>query len=257
MNIVHDLFAVRRDTWPAYVLGLLAVGLLSEILCDLTNVPEPTSRLFRRGAIAAALFGVAWIWVRARSNRMFRPRHAPEVKGLVVCLGPNPTPTFMAIDHHAGSLQACWLVHSRHPGPAQALEEIEKRYRRDGGEQIRFFLVDAGERAASDPDVVCEVVEREVFGRLRKGRDLQLSDNEVVINLTPGHSIMTAGMFLAGLPSERRLEYNPPEFDEQGRVQAYPAGDFRMGEMPHVPDYGRPTEICVDEYLPAIARLWR
>ncbi len=147
--------------------------------------------------------------------------------GLVVAVsrrsGDNPqaTPAELAIRHHlaAGTLRHCWLICTE-----QSLAEAERLVRllEDEGVSRRLFhygedwelgTVDEAGRPLTmsldatrvdDPNYVRQLVEG-IYGAA--WRQFGLGEGEMIVDYTGGTKSMTAGMMLACVSPERRLQY--------------------------------------------------
>lgn len=173
--------------------------------------------------------GRLWPWRSIEPvPRIFRPE---PCRGLVVFVSPGKgsATAAHAIDYHGTELAYIWLVHSdRSRADAEHLSEEAARRPNLATEGIRrLYLPD---RRFDDPELVRNLLEREVFGRLPE----DLEPGDVLIDFTGGLKGTSAGALLTGLPPERRLQYTPAALtDTRGR-----------GTRP-----GDPVEIGIDYKL--------
>jgi hypothetical protein len=119
----------------------------------------------------------------------------------------NWGPLYIAVRHHAPTLEHCWLLYSM--GKKGSCEQLEVAKR-----LIQQVVAAAGRGAVevhpepvadvSDPARVAHLVD-EIYDRAVRRFDLR--PEEIVADITGGTAAMSAGMMIAVLPENRRMQY--------------------------------------------------
>jgi hypothetical protein len=180
-------------------------------------------------AIVAPVLAKRWLGERVEPSVSFEP--ARPRKWLVVLASPPPgiETAEKAIRHHLPALEKVWLLCSRgvdkeSEPAALGLKASLERAGLLRPEQVTVLPLSIAH--FQDPEKVREAVEG-IYDRLPE----DLDEADVIVDVTGGTKLATAGALLAGLPPGRFLEYVPAvKFDERGR-----------GEEP-----GPPIEIAID-----------
>jgi hypothetical protein len=106
--------------------------------------------------------------------------------------------TFKAVFHHLGGLEQCWLLYTdRSHNNIDILNYFFKRVL-NNSINIEFIKIDN----PNDCKHIKEKVDN-IYKNLPKG--MQVSD--IIADITAGNKPMTAGMIIACLPIDRKIEY--------------------------------------------------
>lgn len=208
----------------AFALGLLVVGLLSNLMYDLlTAWPASWPGAWLPLAVAGALTALAYLFYRqdARNGHRLRVQVdesllAPRSPGLIWLFGPGPFVHLVdALHHHRqeGTRQHCWLVMQRN-SPALETAFLELAHHLVEEEQLSVQLhpiyIDSLETQDAY-QAVRTVWEREAPEEL-------LHPAQVIADITGGTKPLTAGMVLAAVATGNSLEYVETDRDTEGRV---------------------------------------
>jgi hypothetical protein len=203
----------------AFFLGLLVVGLLSDLAYDLLTAPVETLPVSWRPGIAILLLtGLAYLLYHLdRRTRTVRievdeSRLAPAHAGLVWLFGPGPFEHLLfALEHHRkGSGGAhCWLVMQNTEPVQQAFNQLSQQLlEQDLTTQLHPVYIDELDVRASY-EAVRFIFERE---SVEEG----LRPDQVIADVTGGTKPLSAGMVLAALTVGGALEYVESERDPDG-----------------------------------------
>ncbi|GIV76869.1 MAG: hypothetical protein KatS3mg050_1263 [Litorilinea sp.] len=228
----------------AFAIGLLVVGVLSNLAYDLlVHPPVGVWAIVRALVAVAVLMAVAYFFYRLdrRRQRILRAnvdetRLARPCAGLVWILGPGSFDHLMvALRHHQEhkGAQHCWLVMQR--DNKDVLNAYTNLQQQVAEMEIRTllhpqYLSDLDVRAGYE--AVTTILEREVL-------ELGLTPNQVVCDITGGTKPLTIGMVLASLANNSSLEYVETDRDEEGRP---------------VPNTARVVAVDISFYLEQAAR---
>jgi len=204
----------------AFALGLLVVGLLSNLIYDLFTVPEYSLTLAWRPAIACLLLTSLAYLLYQRDGRRRRgmgvavdeSRQAPPRPGLIWLLGPGRFDHLLfALEHHrkGGGAAHCWLVMQDTEKVQHAFSQLSQQLLEQGmATRLHPVYIQQLEVQASYQAV------RAIFDReaLEEGVDPE----QIIADITGGTKPLTAGMVLAALTAGRELEYVESERDVQG-----------------------------------------
>ncbi len=202
-----------------FFFGLLAVGLLTDMVYDLLTAPVgslPVAwRPFVAAAVLAAVAYALYRWdSRERKGEMEfdESRLASPHLGLIWLFGPGRFGHFLvALERHrqGGGAAHCWLV-MQDVGPVQEnFARLQQRLLEDGvaTRLHRVYIPKLEVQAAYE--AVQTVFQREAE---EKG----LRPDQVIADITGGTKPMTAGMLLAALTTGGALEYVESERDADG-----------------------------------------
>jgi hypothetical protein len=206
----------------AFALGLLMVGILSNLAYDLLVAPQEVwATTWRPVGLVLLLTGAAYFLYRQDRGRrrtivvsVDESRRAPPYPGLIWLLGPQIDHLLFALAHHQqGSGAAhCWLVMQSNYKPVQKAYEQLSSQVSDRGWQTRLHPVYISQ---VDAQSAYEAV-RTVFSR--EAAEEELTPEEVIADITSGTKPLTAGLILAALTVNGALEYVESDRDEQGQV---------------------------------------
>jgi len=203
----------------AFFLGLLVVGLLSDLAYDLLTAPVETLPVVWRPGIAILLLtGLAYLLyhldrrTRAVRVEVDESRLAPAHAGLVWLFGPGPFEHLLfALDHHCkgGGGAHCWLVMQNTEPVQQAFNQFSQRLlEQNSTTQLHPAYIDELDVRASY-EAVRSIFERE---SVEEG----LHPEQVIADVTGGTKPLSAGMVLAALTAGGALEYVESERDPDG-----------------------------------------
>lgn len=209
----------------AFVLGALALGVVSNLIFSLTFDPSSYTWVgaVRVLGLGAGLVALAYLLYHFDPNdrklqivaTFDENRGIEPHPGLILLLSPGRTDLALFTLHHhaAGSetrrLRHCWVVTT--PGAKAAFDELQAQVERADlalelhAVPIREATIEASYRAV-----------RAVHASLAQLCGVQPDD--VVSDLTGGLKTMTAGMVLACLPHGYALEYVESDRDEAGQI---------------------------------------
>jgi hypothetical protein len=206
----------------AFALGLLVVGLLSNLVYDLlTAWPASWPSAWLPLAVAGALTALAYLLYQrdVRDGRSLRVEVdesllAPRSPGLIWLLGPGSFEHLVdALRHHQQeeAQQHCWLVMQRNsPAVEAAFLELSQHLL---VEQlpVRLHRIYIDHLETQDAyQAVRTVWEREAPEEL-------LRPDQVIADITGGTKPLTAGMVLAAVATGNALEYVETDRDAEGK----------------------------------------
>ena len=204
----------------AFALGLLVVGLFSNLIYDLTTTPGCSLTMAWRPVIASvALTGLAYLlYQRDRRSRrgmgveVDESRQAPPRAGLIWLLGPGRFDHLLfALEHHrkGGGATHCWLV-------MQDTERVQQAF-----SQLSPQLLERGMATRLHPVYIQQLEVQASYRAVRAIFDREAAEEgidpeQIIADMTGGTKPLTAGMVLAALTAGRELEYVESERDAQG-----------------------------------------
>lgn len=205
----------------AFALGLLVVGLLSNLVYELlTAWPTSWPNAWLPLAVACALTALAYLLYRqdARDGRSLRVEVdesllAPRSPGLIWFLGPGSFEHLVdALRYHRQeeAQQHCWLVMQRNSPPVETafLELSQELLKAQLPVQLhRIYIANLETQDAYQ--AVRTVWEREAPEEL-------LRPDQVIADITGGTKPLTAGMVLAAVATGNSLEYVETDRDVEG-----------------------------------------
>jgi hypothetical protein len=204
----------------AFALGLLMVGILSNLVFQLLTEPGVAPPAIGRVLLTALLFtGLAYaLYQRDRSRRrtvqaeVDEGRLAPPHPRLIWILGPGPFDHLLfALEHHVrgGGGTHCWLVMQDTPLVQEAFNKLSQTLLEHGiSTRLHPLYIERMDvRAAYE--AVRVVFDQEAA---REG----LSPDQVIADITGGTKPLTAGMVLATLTTGGALEYVESDRDAHG-----------------------------------------
>jgi len=205
----------------AFALGLIVVGILSDLAYDLlTAPPDHLATVWRPLVAVAALTGLAYLLYRRDRHRhrtvqalVDESRLAPPHAGLVWLFGPGPFDhlLFALQHHHAGGGAAhCWLVMQDIEPVRTAFGQLSQKMLDHGlATQLHPVYIQALDVQAAH-EAVHAVLEREAA-------EHGLLPGQVIADVTGGTKPLSAGMVLAALTAGGALEYVESERDAAGQ----------------------------------------
>jgi hypothetical protein len=205
----------------AFTLGLLVVGVLSNLAYDLLIGQVPLSALWMPLSGSVVLTGVAYGLYRRDQQRKVHvgvnvdeSRLAPAHAGLIWLFGPGGFDHLLhALSHHhrAGGAQHCWLVMQDSLPVKQAFARLSEALpERELPTRLHpVYVHDLSVQAAYRATRL--IFERECV-------EVNLSPERIIADITGGTKPLTAGMVLATLTSHGHLEYVETDRDAQGHV---------------------------------------
>ncbi len=220
-----------------YFSGGYAVALSVNVLSGLTNELNIAWKLLL--IIAPIVVGVTIL-----TSPYFKRGVAPQTslrpvephKGLIafvsVGLGSDTVRAAIAF-HGVERLRHVWLFHSTF-STKNALELRDAFIQADTRWRDIIKTVGITNTEFDEPESVRKAIEQHVYENI----PADLAERDIVIDVTGGTKMTTAGAFLVGLPETRRIEIvRPSERDENGR-----------GTKPEE----RPTEVVISYRLKPI-----
>lgn len=204
----------------AFAMGLLVVGVLGNLMYDLTVAPGDVTPVFWRPLLAALVFtGVAYFLYRLDYRRkthiqvsVDESRLAPPYAGLISLFGPNVGTLPVALKHHwqGGGARHCWLVRQ------SGLESVQKAY-----EELVSQLMAEGINTQIHPVYIDKLDAQTAYEKVRaiferEAAEEGLMPHEVIADITGGTKPLTAGMILAALAVDGALEYVESRRDDRG-----------------------------------------
>ena len=223
-NEFLDIFL--RGTEPslglllAFALGLLVVGILSNLAYDLLAVGGDWPAVWRPVVASALLTAFAYVlyWVDRRRRQRVQAtvdesRLSPPHAGLVWLFGPGRFDHLVyALKHHqtgSGGTH-CWLV-------MQDTEPVQRAF-----SLLTQQLLEEGITTHLHPVYIEELDVQASYQAVRDILDREameegLDSNQVIADITGGTKPLTAGMVLASLTAGGSMEYIESERDAQGK----------------------------------------
>jgi hypothetical protein len=206
----------------AFALGLLVVGILSNLGYDLVVAPEAVLSVTWRPIVAAVMLtGLAYFFYRLDRRRwrglevqVDESRRAPAQAGLIWLLGPQINHLLFALSDHrkGGGAAHCWLVmQSNQESVQQAYDQLSSQVLERGWDtRLHPVYIEHLEAQAAYEAV------RTVFSR--EAAEEALTPDQVIADITGGTKPLTAGMILATLAVGGTLEYVESDRDDKGYV---------------------------------------
>lgn len=204
----------------AFFLGLLVVGILSNLVYDLLIVGGDCPAVWRLvvALILPTILAYVLYWVDRRRKQRVQAavdesRLSPPHAGLVWLFGPGRFDHLVyALKHHqAGNGGThCWLV-MQDTEPVQRAFSLLTQQLLDEAITTHLhpvYIEELDVQAAYQ--AVRDILDREV---LEEGLD----PSKVIADITGGTKPLTAGMVLASLTAGRSMEYIESERDAQGK----------------------------------------
>jgi len=239
----------------AFALGLLVVGLLSNLLYDLLVSPAETiGAIWLPVTAVLILTGLSYLlyWLDRRRESSIQAvfdesRLAPPHSGLIWLFGPGPVEHLLfALKHHQrdDGPGHCWLVMQDTRTIREAFSKLTQQIAEQGLRTqlhpVYINQLDAGAayRAA-----------RTIFDR--EAAEEGLTRGAVIGDITGGTKPLTAGLLLAALTTGNQLEYVESERDDEGRPipntlrVVLVDTEFYLAEKPSLPDRWRPGSIAL------------
>lgn len=204
----------------AFALGLLMVGILSNLAYDLLVWPQNALALIVRAVLVSLLLTAgAYLlyWDDRRRRRSVQAdvdesRLAPAHAGLIWLFGPGRFDHLLfALEHHlkGGGGGHCWLVMQDTEKVQQAFSALaQELVTRSMPTRLHPCYVDKLEVQATY-QAVRSILDREA-------REEGIDSTKVIADITGGTKPMTAGMVLAALTVGRPMEYVESERDAEG-----------------------------------------
>lgn len=205
----------------AFALGLLVVGLLSNLLYDLLVSPTETAgAAWLPLAAALILTGLGYLLYRLDRRRQAsiqadvdESRLAPPHPGLIWLFGPGPVEHLLfALKHHQrdDGPGHCWLVMQ------------DTRTIREAFSKLTQLAAEQGLRTQLHPVYINQLDAGAAYGAARTVFDREaaeegLTRGAVIGDITGGTKPLTAGLLLAALTTGNQLEYVESERDDEGR----------------------------------------
>lgn len=189
-----------------YVVGTAALTVTIQFLYDISKewlgVPGAIGLVFALIVIVLTMFW--WDIRRARKRSEFVPEKKPidPRKGLIILVSPsNMHVPLSGIEHHQKKLSHCWLLASKESQPTadDLVKIIHQRW-----PQVKIADVKNMEVNAHDVESTWKRV-REIFTSL--GPQNNLTERDIIADITGGNKLMTAGMALACMAPNRDMEY--------------------------------------------------
>jgi hypothetical protein len=209
-----------RELLGAFALGLLVVGIVSNLVYDLLMAPGSSLTVVWRSLVASLLLtGLAYLLYR-HDRRLRRTvlvdvdesRLAPAYTGLVWLLGPGPFDHLLfALKHHrkGGGGDHCWLVMQDAPRVRQAFSQLSQQLlEQEIPTRLHPVYIEKLDVQAA------YLATRKIFDR--ETREEGLKTSQVIADITGGTKPLTAGMVLAALTTDSEMEYVESERDALG-----------------------------------------
>jgi len=220
----------------AFLVGI-SINLASNRIEDFLKqekIPQ-LSTAIALGVVGIVLFAILVERWKARTQVVYTHlQPAQKAKWLIALAstGKGIATAEAAIRYHHSALEKIWLICST-GGEISSEAEAENLKQKFEQERIlqpdQIQIVRLKNSQFEDPEAVKSEIEK-----IYEALPYDLSEKDVIIDITGGRKATTAGAFLAGLPEGRRIEIiNPLEVDETGH-----------GTKP-----GDPVEIVVDYSL--------
>lgn len=198
----------------------ISVNLISTLLSSLLIHGHKISTiLFAIGfgvpsilAIALAAPGVFRMWSGER-ERFAEVRRARPHKGLIAIasLGGGIDTAKHAIRYHLPTLEKAWLICSTGNGPCSEPLAVALKSDLERTLGLRTDLIELRPLTIDDFEKNPEAV-KDAIDKIYETMPEHFSERDIVIDITGGRKLTTAGAFLAGLPKSRHLEViNPKE----------------------------------------------
>lgn len=156
-----------------------------------------------------------WIADQEVSAEIRRARYHKGVIA-IASIGPGIHTAEKAIKYHLPHLEKAWLICSDGGGQSSKPLALALKIELESTINIRpdvIELIPLPVKEFEHPEAVKNAIEK-IYENLPE----HFSERDVIIDLTGGRKLTTAGAFLAGLPKGRHLEViNPKETDMGGR----------------------------------------
>ncbi len=205
----------------AFALGLLVVGVLSNLAYDLLVSPASVVATIWRplgGAFVLTVGAYFLFWLDQRRRRRVvvsvdESRLAPPHPGLIWLLGPQIEHLLLVLKYHQerGGADHCWLVMSNEPSVQEAYTQLSTQ------------IIERGLNSQLHPVYIPRLDAQAAYQAVytiftREAVEEGLEQNQVIADITSGTKPLTAGMILAALTVGGALEYVESERDDKGRV---------------------------------------
>ncbi len=215
--------APSKTLLAAFFLGLIIIGILSNLAYDLLLTPKDTALLCWRPLLASLLlFIIAYALFSQDRRRRLRKmqidvdesRLAKPHQGLIWLLGPNYAPLLPVLQHHlkGGGAKICWLIMQEgNPAVRNAYTKLNERLKEEAWQTriLPVYISDIDAKATYQAAYT-------IF--TREAAEEGISANQVIADITGGTKPMTAGVLLAALSANGDLEYVESARDEHGQV---------------------------------------
>jgi hypothetical protein len=206
----------------AFALGLIMIGILSNLAYDLLVLPGSVLPVFWQPLAASLILIVAayllfWIdqrrW-RAVAVKVDESRLAPAHAGLIWLLGPRIEHLLFALEYHyqRDGARHCWVVMERNaPSIQNAYDQLTDEILKNEWDIQAHPVYIAHLDAKSAYEAVHTIF-------VREAEEEGLSPGQVIADITSGTKPLTAGMLLAAITVNGNLEYIESERDDKGQV---------------------------------------
>ena len=215
--------APSKTLLAAFFLGLIIIGILSNLAYDLLLTPQDTAQLSWRPLLASLLlFIIAYAlfqqdrhWrLRKMQIEVDESRLAKPHQGLIWLLGPNYTPLLPVLQHHlkGSGAKICWLI-MQEDNPA-----VHNAYIK-----LNEWVKEEAWKTRVLPVYISDIDAKSTYRAAytiftRESAEEGISADQVIADITGGTKPMTAGLLLAALSANGDLEYVESTRDEQGQV---------------------------------------
>lgn len=206
----------------AFGMGLLVVGILSDLAYDLLTAPATSWRVAWRPVVATVfLIILAYLLYRRDQRRrqgvvqavVNESQLAPPHAGLIWLFGPGRFEHLLfALEHHqkGGGAEHCWLV----------MQDVMPV--RDTFGQLSQEVLERGMATRLHPVYMQRLDMQAAYQAVRlvferEAGEEGLRSDQVIADITGGIKPLTAGMVLATLTCGGALEYVESERDADGR----------------------------------------
>jgi len=221
------LDALLRGSGPSYthlgifLSGLISVSILGNLVYDLLTQPlaGAAAHLSALGGFLL-FFSIAFgiYQLDRKSRRVIRvdidDRSASPSKGIISVLGPNLEVLLVALEHHhqQDGAQHCWaIMQAGNSAVDSAFDElVNEASKRQFPTMFHKHFLQSMDTAACYK-AVSEILEQEI-GKYGLRRE------QVICDITGGIKPLTAGMVLASIIHDTRLEYVESERNATGNI---------------------------------------
>ena len=200
-----------------YILGTAMLTIVLQFIYDMV---DGQWQLWGTGGLSLLLLGLTFylVWNEYRkeaeaAKMVVQNDKADQRKGLIVLVSPGNTEVPMiAINHHAETLQHCWLVASQES--YSTADEIETEVHKLYGQRIKVHdVMEYLVKDANDIKNAWKIVDM-IYAK--DAGENGLLETDIIADITGGTKPITAGAALACSSESRDMQYITTPRDDDG-----------------------------------------
>jgi len=215
-------FFLGSGSLIAFVLGLIAIGILSNAAYDLfIDTPSILRHGWKIVIAFLALMAIAYLLFKWDIKRHTKinftvddSQLAPASKGIIWILGPNVDPLPFVLQHHRKGQGGthCWLIMQKD----QVI--IEETFVTAKDIFLQNNWIDLSVQQYYLKSLTAHNAYNAVNTILtREAQEAGLNAEQIICDITGGLKPLTAGMMLAAIVSNCKVEYVETQRDDKGR----------------------------------------